>query len=201
MTRTPAQAFLPLVRALLWLPISLQAESPSAKSGAQQAGLPIRAGVLSSKAEPGATSSQGLSIRILRETGLAAAAVSAEAVKAGALDGRDILIIGGGCGTKFNTSLGRDGCAKVEEFVRRGGGVLASCAGGYSFVRGHNEALRFLVKPQIAALRLLACRAVMAAMAEPSRAHAEPGKDPNVPAKLRAWHAAQGGCPGNWKRA
>ena len=32
----------------------------------------------------------------------------------------------------------------VEAFVKAGGGALASCAGGYSFVRGHNEALRYI---------------------------------------------------------
>jgi hypothetical protein len=95
-------------------------------------------------AEPGGNSSQGLYIRILREAGFTAAAVSPEAVKTGALDELEIFIIGGGSGSKFNTMLGEDGCARVMEFVRRGGGVLASCAGGYSFVRGHNEALSLL---------------------------------------------------------
>ncbi len=32
----------------------------------------------------------------------------------------------------------------VEAFVKAGGGVLGSCAGGYSFVRGHNDALRYI---------------------------------------------------------
>ena len=32
----------------------------------------------------------------------------------------------------------------VEAFVKAGGGVLASCAGGYAFVRGYNEATRYL---------------------------------------------------------
>lgn len=142
--RPPAQTIWSLLGAFVWLPFAVYAEGPAARSGAQDALPAIRAGVLSSLAEPGANSSQGLYIRILREAGFATAAVSGEAVKAGALDGLDIFIIGGGSGTKFNTSLGRDGCARVEKFVRKGGGVLASCAGGYSFVRGHNEALSFL---------------------------------------------------------
>lgn len=104
----------------------------------------IRIGVLSSAATPSENTSQGLYIRILKEAGMDAGAVSAEAVKAGALDKLDVFIIGGGSGTAFNKSLGPDGGKKVEAFVKTGGGVLGSCAGGYSFVRGHNEALRYI---------------------------------------------------------
>jgi len=105
---------------------------------------PIRVGVLSASEKPGPNTSQGLYIRILKEAGMEAGPVSAEKVKAGALDQLDIFIIGGGSGTAFNKSLGPDGGAKVEAFVKAGGGALASCAGGYSFVRGHNEALRYI---------------------------------------------------------
>jgi len=105
---------------------------------------PIRIGVLSKAATPAANTSQGLYIRILKEAGMEARAVSAEEVKAGALEKLDIFIIGGGSGTAFNKSLGPDGGANVEAFVKAGGGVLGSCAGGYSFVRGHNEALRYI---------------------------------------------------------
>jgi hypothetical protein len=104
----------------------------------------IRIGVLSKTEVPAENTSQGLYIRILRSAGMEAGRVSAEAVKAGALDKLDVFVIGGGSGTTFNKSLGADGGAKVEEFVRRGGGVLGSCAGGYSFVRGHNDALRYI---------------------------------------------------------
>lgn len=105
---------------------------------------PIRVGVLSASDEPGANTSQGLYIAILREAGMEAGPVSAEMVKAGALDKLDVFIIGGGSGTAFNKSLGPDGGAKVEAFVKAGGGAMGSCAGGYSFVRGHNEALRYI---------------------------------------------------------
>ena len=86
----------------------------------------------------------GCHIRILKEAGMEAGRVSPEAVKAGALERLDVFVIGGGSGTAFNESLGPDGGAKVEAFVQRGGGVLGSCAGGYSFVRGHNDALRYI---------------------------------------------------------
>jgi glutamine amidotransferase-like uncharacterized protein len=105
---------------------------------------PIRIGVLTSAENPGPNTSQGLYIRILNNAGMVAGPVSGEKVRNGALDELDIFIIGGGSGTGFNKSLGPDGGQKVEEFVKAGGGVLASCAGGYSFVRGHNEVLRYV---------------------------------------------------------
>lgn len=136
---------MPPFRTLTVATVFLFALSTCTKPGlAEIDAKPIRVGVLSSKDEPSKNSSQGLYIRILREAGMEAKAVSGEEVRAGALDDLDIFIIGGGSGTKFNKSLGKDGGELVEKFVRQGGGVLASCAGGYSFVRGHNEALGYI---------------------------------------------------------
>lgn len=112
----------------------------SEESGIQK----IRVGVLSQVKEPKSNSSQGLYISILTSAGFEAKAISAEQVKQGGLDELDLFIIGGGSGTKFNTSLGQDGGQLVEQFVTRGGGVIGTCAGGYSFVLGHNEALRYI---------------------------------------------------------
>lgn len=104
----------------------------------------IRVGVLSAHSTPAENTSQGLYIKILKEAGMDAGAVSAQMVNDGALEKLDVFIIGGGSGTAFNKSLGPDGGAKVEAFVKAGGGAVGSCAGGYSFVRGHNEALRYI---------------------------------------------------------
>ncbi|WP_265594837.1 BPL-N domain-containing protein [Haloferula sp. BvORR071] len=111
---------------------------------AEEAPKPIRVGVLSASDAPAANTSQGLYIKILKDAGMEAGPVSAQMVKDGALDKLDLFIIGGGSGTAFNKSLGPDGGAKVEAFVKKGGGAMGSCAGGYSFVRGHNEALRYI---------------------------------------------------------
>ncbi|MCW1886397.1 hypothetical protein OKA04_16790 [Luteolibacter flavescens] len=116
----------------------------SAGEDQSAASKPIRVGVLSSAETPGPNTSQGLYIKILKQAGMDAGAVSAQRVKEGALDELDIFIIGGGSATAFNKALGPDGGEKVENFVKAGGGVLASCAGGYSFVRGHTEALRYI---------------------------------------------------------
>ncbi len=118
------------------------AADPSAAAPGKSPG--IRVGVLSKAVEPAADTSQGLYLSILRQAGMQARAVSAQQVKDGILDELDIFIIGGGSGTAFNASLGEDGGRRVMDFVRKGGGAMGSCAGGYSMVRGHNEALRFI---------------------------------------------------------
>lgn len=122
--------------------LNLLAPALWAEETGRVAPAPLRIGVLSKAETPAENTSQGLYIRILKEAGMEAGAVSAEQVKAGALAKLDIFIIGGGNGTAFSQSLGPDGGAKVEVFVKEGGGVLASCAGGYAFARGYNEATR-----------------------------------------------------------
>lgn len=115
------------------------------ESGAEEGGgSKKRVAVLSAAEVPGENTSQGLYIRILRESGFEAGAINADEVRDRKLEGIDIFIIGGGSGTAFNKSLGPEGGKIVQEFVRKGGGALASCAGGYSFVNGQNEALKYI---------------------------------------------------------
>lgn len=127
---------------ILLLPVLLAPASRAEEAGRADPASPIRIGVLSKAETPAENTSQGLYIRILKEAGMEAGAVSAEEVKAGALAKIDIFIIGGGSGTAFSQAVGPDGGAKVELFVKEGGGVLGSCADGYAFARGYNEATR-----------------------------------------------------------
>ena len=96
----------------------------------------IRVGVLSKAAEPGKATSQGLYLSIPREAGMQARAVSAGEVKGGALDKLDIFIIGGGSGTAFNASLGREGGRLVDDFVRKLGNNPLVVAAAWWVVRG-----------------------------------------------------------------
>jgi glutamine amidotransferase-like uncharacterized protein len=118
--------------------------APADKSKKTDTSPKKRVAVLSSATEPGANTSQGLYISILREAGFDARAINAAEVREKKLEGIDIFVIGGGSGTAFNKSLGPEGGKVVQDFIRRGGGALASCAGGYSFVIGHNEALKYI---------------------------------------------------------
>ena len=55
--------------------------------------------------------------------------VDGEAVRGGALDDADVLVMPGGSSVGESKSLGREGRKKVVEFVERGGGYLGTCAG------------------------------------------------------------------------
>lgn len=124
-----------------------EAPTPNANPAREKSAMPTpkkRVVVLSSAAEPGPNTSQGLYIKILKDAGFDARAINADEVREKKLEGIDIFVIGGGSGTAFNKSLGPEGGKVVQDFVRRGGGALASCAGGYSFVIGHNEALKYI---------------------------------------------------------
>ena len=118
-------------------------DPPSARAGDAVPRV-NRAVVLSAAAEPKPDTSQGLYLKILRAAGFEARAIAAAEVRERKLADADLFIIGGGSGTAFNKSLGPDGCQIVQDFLRRGGGALASCAGGYSFARGGSEALRYM---------------------------------------------------------
>lgn len=127
--------------AAMFLPTSHDAESAEP----QESAVPKkRVAVLSVAEIPKENTSQGQYIRILQAAGFEASAIRADEVRDKRLAGIDIFIIGGGSGTAFNKSLGPDGGKIVQEFVRDGGGALASCAGGYSFVNGQNEALKYI---------------------------------------------------------
>ena len=55
--------------------------------------------------------------------------VDAEMIRAGALDGADVLVMPGGSSTDEGKTLGKEGQRKVCEFIRNGGGYIGTCAG------------------------------------------------------------------------
>ena len=55
--------------------------------------------------------------------------VDADMIRAGALDGADLLIIPGGASVVEKKDLGPEGAARIRDFVRRGGGYIGACAG------------------------------------------------------------------------
>ncbi len=57
--------------------------------------------------------------------------VSAEDIRNGALKDCDVLIQGGGSGSKCAQTLGVDGREQIKSFVNKGGGYLGVCAGAY----------------------------------------------------------------------
>lgn len=55
--------------------------------------------------------------------------IDGAAVRAGALSGVDVLLMSGGSSIDISASLGDEGRAALERFIREGGGYLGSCAG------------------------------------------------------------------------
>ena len=55
--------------------------------------------------------------------------VDGEAVRAGALDAADVLVMPGGSSVTEAKSLGAEGRGKVKDFIKRGGGYVGTCAG------------------------------------------------------------------------
>ncbi len=64
-----------------------------------------------------------------RMTDAVATPVDGEAVRAGALDKADVLVMPGGSSVSEAKSLGPDGREKVKAFVKNGGGYVGTCAG------------------------------------------------------------------------
>ena len=54
-----------------------------------------------------------------------------ESVRAGGLDGLDLLVMPGGDSKLQFTSLGPDGIGRMKAFVKSGGGYIGTCAGCY----------------------------------------------------------------------
>ena len=64
-----------------------------------------------------------------RAKGVVATPIDGEAVRRGALDATDVLVMPGGSSVAESKSLGPEGREKVKSFVRKGGGYVGTCAG------------------------------------------------------------------------
>ena len=70
--------------------------------------------------------------------------VDGEAVRAGALEGLDLLVMPGGSSkTEFET-LGTNGVKKLKSFVRNGGGYIGTCAGCCLLMDGEGRRARMM---------------------------------------------------------
>lgn len=65
------------------------------------------------------------------EAGFECEVITPEALRAGALDGLDLLIMPGGSGSKQAAMLEDSGREIIRRFVKTGGGYLGICAGAY----------------------------------------------------------------------
>ena len=82
-----------------------------------------------------------------RTRGVDATPVDGAAVRAGALDAADVLVMPGGSSVEESKSLGAEGREKVMAFVRNGGGYIGTCAGCCLLMessKGHPDMLHMI---------------------------------------------------------
>ena len=71
--------------------------------------------------------------------------VDGAAVRAGALDKADVIVMPGGSGSREGASLGEEGREKVKAFVRGGGSYIGTCAGCYlAMAQGEGPSKNYL---------------------------------------------------------
>ena len=70
--------------------------------------------------------------------------VSAEEIRGGALTNYDVVIFGGGSGSKEAESLGEAGRDEVQKFVGNGGGYVGICAGAYLATANYPWSLKII---------------------------------------------------------
>jgi len=65
-------------------------------------------------------------------------------IQAGALTNFDVVIFGGGSGSKEGAAIGEAGRAQVENFIGNGGGYVGICAGAYLATSGYPWSLHVI---------------------------------------------------------
>ena len=70
--------------------------------------------------------------------------VSPEEIQAGVLTNYDVVIFGGGSGSKEAAAIGEVGRSNVVAFVSNGGGYVGICAGAYLCTAGYSWSLKIL---------------------------------------------------------
>src|SRR5262249_31956338 len=70
--------------------------------------------------------------------------ISPATIRADGLTNYDVVMLPAGSATGQADALGQTGCAKVEQFVAGGGGLVGTCAGAYLVSLGYNTQTSWL---------------------------------------------------------
>ena len=70
--------------------------------------------------------------------------VDGKAIRAGALEGLDLLVMPGGNSKTEFTTLGTNGVEKMKAFIRNGGGYIGTCAGCCLLMDGEDRRARMM---------------------------------------------------------
>lgn len=79
-----------------------------------------------------------------RAAGIVATPVDGAAIRDGALERTDLLVMPGGLSNLEESRLGEAGCRAVRDFIERGGSYLGSCAGAYLLMQSRKRPNKIL---------------------------------------------------------
>ena len=103
-------------------------EATAGRPCPSEAGKPLRVAVFVDNGARNTGAFRWLEITARMEDAVATP-IDGAAVRAGALDAADVLVMPGGSSVTEAKSLGPEGREKVKDFIRRGGGYVGTCAG------------------------------------------------------------------------
>ena len=122
---------------------SCPAENNAACASAQQGAAPLKVGVYADQGPGGIGAVEWF--RLVDESPeMELHLLDGAAVRAGALDGLDLLVMPGGSSKDEFTSLGTNGVERMKAFVRNGGGYVGTCAGCCLLMDGPKNRARMM---------------------------------------------------------
>ena len=92
------------------------------------AAKPVRTGVYAGRGISGNGATEWFRI-VKSSPELELSVVDSEAIRAGGLDGLDVLVMPGGSSPDIKKDLGPKGTERIKDFIRGGGGYFGTCAG------------------------------------------------------------------------
>ena len=119
------------------------AEKPAACASAPQGAAPLKVGVYADQGPGGIGAVEWF--RLVDESPeMELHLLDGAAVRAGALDGLDLLVMPGGNSITEFQSLGTNGVERMKAFVRNGGGYVGTCAGCCLLMDGPKKRARMM---------------------------------------------------------
>ena len=112
-------------------------------AAAQQCQKPLKVGVYADEGPGGIGAIEWF--RLVKESpDMELKLLDGKAVRAGGLDGLDLLVMPGGNSKTEFTSLGTNGVNKMKAFIRNGGGYIGTCAGCCLLMDGPDRRARMM---------------------------------------------------------
>ena len=124
-------------------PATSQETGGGQSAAAQQCLKPLKVGVYADRGPGGIGAIEWF--RLVEESPeMELKLLDGKAVRAGGLDGLDLLVMPGGSSKTEFTSLGTNGVNKMKEFIRNGGGYIGTCAGCCLLMDGPDRRARMM---------------------------------------------------------